>query len=306
MAGLLAYIGGSERCGSTMLDLILNNNPQIQAVGEVSRLCWYARTNHETCTCGEPVTKCPFWLAVEALGRQRLGATRDDLLTELETMLRPEEVGRVADRVQKLLLVMGNRPLYLAVAPWLTRAHHEACKNSLFWYDVIREHTGTSVLLDSSKDARRLKALYLTEPRSFRLILLMRDGRAIVASAVRRKKISLERAIRDWVTTMRSLSWASSTIPDSQVCRVRYESICADPAGSVARICEFLGVPFDPAMIELRKDVAHDIGGNPMRFRTTERRIRLDERWREELTADDLQVFERLAGNWNKRIGYRD
>jgi len=34
------------------------------------------------------------------------------------------------------------------------------------------------------------------------------------------------------------------------------------------------------------------------------RQIRLDERWRQALASRDLQVFDSVAGNMNRRLGY--
>ena len=66
MAENLIYVGGSGRSGSTLLDLLLNNSSEVQSLGEVHRLNWYARTDKEPCTCGAPVFECPFWLQVQA------------------------------------------------------------------------------------------------------------------------------------------------------------------------------------------------------------------------------------------------
>ena len=57
-------------------------------------------------------------------------------------------------------------------------------------------------------------------------------------------------------------------------------------------------------MLFLRKDLSHSIGGNPMRFRKNEVEIRLDDRWRTNLTERDLVMFERIAGAVNRRLGY--
>jgi hypothetical protein len=307
MQPLLAYIGGSERCGSTLLDLALNNSPEVQSVGEVSRLCLYARTDHETCTCGQRVTECPFWLEVEDAARCELGlADGTPLLSTYETMLWPERLGLFATAIQKGLLVLGNRPLYLTGARLLARSHDEACRNSLFWFGVIRRVTRCPVILDSSKDARRLKALYLTEPGSFRLIHLLRDGRAIVASAMRRKGIDVVTACRDWLKIMRSLDWVIRSIPQHQTHRVYYERLCTEPEETLRALCEFLGIAFVQDMLTLRKQIAHNIGGNPMRFRRGESAIKLDDRWRREMSAGDLATFERMAGAVNRRLGYTD
>ncbi|MDE0893033.1 MAG: hypothetical protein OSB14_12690, partial [Planctomycetota bacterium] len=50
----------------------------------------------------------------------------------------------------------------------------------------------------------------------------------------------------------------------------------------------------------------HDIGGSP-RFEGAERRaLQLDERWREEMPKDALELFERRAGELNRFRGYKD
>lgn len=307
MSGILAYIGASSHSGSTLLDLMLNNSPRVQSLGEAFRLCWFARTNRQPCTCGKPITECPFWLRIEEEARKELELSdRESLLQTLETALWPDRLGRVTTALQKGLLILGNRPLYLMGARLFTREHHKACKNSLFWYDIIRRTTGCSVIVDSSKNTRRLKALYLTDPKRFRLIHLLRDGRAIAASAMRREHIDIVGAATAWVKGTRSLLWASRSISPKQVHQLRYESLCRDPESAIHRVCQFLEIPFDQDMLTLRKKEAHNIGGNLMRFRYGETTIRLDERWREELSADDLKVFERIGGRWNRRLGYGD
>ena len=59
-------------------------------------------------------------------------------------------------------------------------------------------------------------------------------------------------------------------------------------------------------MMELRKQESHSLGGNPMRFRLEESTIRLDEQWREQLTEEDLKIFESVAGKMNRKFGYKD
>ena len=47
----------------------------------------------------------------------------------------------------------------------------------------------------------------------------------------------------------------------------------------------------------------HHVFGNPMRLRSSSE-IQLDEGWREELDAEDLETFERIAGAHNRAFGY--
>ena len=39
-------------------------------------------------------------------------------------------------------------------------------------------------------------------------------------------------------------------------------------------------------------------------FRKTETDVKLDDRWRHELSVEDLRTFEQTAGKLNRRYGY--
>lgn len=305
MRPLLVYVAASERSGSTLLELLLNNGSSIQSVGEVHRLALYARTGREPCTCGEPIVRCPFWRRVEDEARQALGVGPDTpLLGEGELMLRAGAVGRLGDAAEKAALLVGSRRFFGAVLRHLAQAHGDAIERSLFWHAMVRRATGCPIILDSSKDVRRMKALYLADPEPFRVIRLFRDGRAVAASTTERRHISMEHAAREWSEVQHRLDLALLTVPRERVHTVHYEELCASPHTVIARVCAFLQIPFEPQMLELRKAEAHGVGGNPMRFRREERQIRLDERWRAELDPSDLVTFDRIAGKANAAYGY--
>jgi hypothetical protein len=48
----------------------------------------------------------------------------------------------------------------------------------------------------------------------------------------------------------------------------------------------------------------HHVVGNGMRLDAT-REVRLDERWKTALTSEDLAMFERVSGVYNRQLGYR-
>jgi hypothetical protein len=48
----------------------------------------------------------------------------------------------------------------------------------------------------------------------------------------------------------------------------------------------------------------HGLGGNPMRWRSSEKDIVLDERWKDDLSMEDREHFNRVAGRLNARFGY--
>ncbi len=85
-----------------------------------------------------------------------------------------------------------------------------------------------------------------------------------------------------------------------------YEKLCENPEQEMNRICQFLGIPFQPACTELVKQGRHNVCGNPMRFDVDKTTIQLDTSWKEALTPSDLETFRRKGGNLtNCILGYR-
>jgi hypothetical protein len=177
-------------------------------------------------------------------------------------------------------------------------------RNSWELFDAIAEREGVNLVVDSSKDPVRLKLLYIHAPCRFKVIHLVRDGRAVAASAHRRTGMPIAAAARDWVRSNRNIELVLRTIPKAQQLRVRYEDLCDDPARELERICRFAGVPYDHGMLTLRQRPSHEIPGNPMLFRTGERSIAKDERWRQELSPEEVRECERVLGRRNRRYGY--
>lgn len=303
--GGVVYIGGTGHSGSTLLDLLLNNHSMIQSTGEVHRLNHYARGNLEPCTCGKPVAECPFWLDVESRLREIRGLPSESrpLLSD-DIMIRTDAVGRWRGALEKLALVQPSHALARVIGRRVAPDHHRAARASMEWYRAIREATCAALVVDSSKDPRRLKWLYTVAPAQYRLIYLIRDGRAVTASGIRRRGHSMEEEATRWRALQRRSQAAQRSIPTGQKLRVMYEELCAEPGRVLREIQQFLGVPEEADVTTIRKEGSHNIGGNAMRLRGGETTIRLDDRWKRELDADQLAVFDRIAGPLNRRLGY--
>lgn len=305
MDELLVYIGGSGRSGSTLLDLLLGNSSQVQSLGEFHRISWYARTNHEPCTCGASVSECPFWARIEALGRNALEMPSDARpLRTLDPMLSKERVGSFRRFVHSAALTLPSLKLQASTTRVLASPYAEAVANSLFWYEVIRKHTGCPVIVDSTKDVRRLKALFGARPQEFRLIIMVRDGRAVAASSMRRTGVGMAPAAMAWLRANLSTWSVLMNLPRSQRMVVRYEDLATDTHATMGRVARFLGLSLEASMSRLVKSEAHNIGGNPMRFESDRTEIALDERWRQDLSARDRAVFDLVAGLMNRAFGY--
>ena len=76
----------------------------------------------------------------------------------------------------------------------------------------------------------------------------------------------------------------------------------ANPRGEVEGLCEFLGLDPERVVLDFRSADLH-VFGNSMRLES-QREIRLDDRWKTDLSRQDLAEFQRLAGRENRSYGY--
>lgn len=84
---------------------------------------------------------------------------------------------------------------------------------------------------------------------------------------------------------------------------IRYEALVSDPAGECGRLCEFLGFPYDRAMLRFaeRRD-----GSNPdlERVHPTMPIAAGLRDWREQMSRADIERFEAAAGDLLEELGY--
>lgn len=300
----LLYIVSSGHSGSTLIDLVLGNYPGLVSVGEFHRLSLYAR-NSVDCTCGVPVGQCSFWRSVADSAGVLFGKDSNPLSTVCthEVMLRKDQLGIARNALQLGFLLSGIAPPNWA-AKFIGRKHSIAIANSWIWLQAVARVTSCHTVVESTKDVRRMKQYFLSDPEHVRVLYLIRDGRAVAASAMRRTGCSMEFAAKRWKKDQHKIALGLRGIPKTSICQMRYEDFCADPTTEMARVFAFLGYDDPPAYAVLKKTDRHNIGGNPMRFERSVSKIKADTQWREQLDFSTLSQFERISGKLNKRLGY--
>jgi hypothetical protein len=214
---------------------------------------------------------------------------------------------RLVPEPLEVALALGRRSALTLLRAWSASAAEYAAvaENSWAVADAMAAVSGRRFVVDSSKSPVRLKLMYLLRPERVRIVQLVRDGRAVTASAMRRRDMSAAMAARIWKRDNQNLTVMLGSVPARQKIEVRYEALCDDPASEVKRVCDFLGLDFEAGMLTLWQRPVHNIPGNPMLFNRSRRAISKDERWRRDLTEGDLEAFNRTAGRLNRAFGYR-
>lgn len=320
----LVYISGCGHSGSTLLDMMLGGNDCISSLGEVHRLTMNAcaKTDFELhrCTCGAKIQNCPFWQKVAMELQKMLGVEDSDIfkkhyITEPANLHLEESIkgweprstghGLFRPRLLNAAVALGNRPLWnvLAKINPEVRDYGWLIRNSLDVYEAVRRALGTPIVIDSTKNPVRLQGFNMESAPGLKVLYLLRDGRAVCCSRMRRHKVTMDIAARVWKSEHTKQRIVHRSMRSTPFLRTSYEDLCRNPEAELQRICSWLGVDFQPLMLDFRAN-RHNLGGNPMRSRQQETAIKFDEHWRRELTSDDLAVFERIGGELNRSLGY--
>lgn len=201
-------------------------------------------------------------------------------------------------------------------------------------YETLSRRTMRPIVVDSAKEIdwieRQVTALRDLVP--LRLIVLAREGRAVVNSRLRKYP---ETCARDhaaaWVTQVRATEELASRWPGA-VHQMRYEELALWPEPTMRTLARFLGVTFDPGMLDPWGSDQHPLGGNNgTQYLLTRERVRragsglievsdrrrdwygahpraivLDLRWEREMSADALAAFEEVAGETNRAYAWEE
>ena len=184
------YIMGSARSGSTILDVVLGNHPDVESVGEANKLIrtgWVSRGSlrgidpgrlrRPFCTCDKrldvlhvdiPDEACPFWSGVRSEWAGRNDPRSIESYPKLQDEFEPQ--GR------------WPRLLYEGLRPSPSFRSYAQLTRSFF--ESIRAVSGKPIIVDCSKISVRAFALAIMPGIDLYVVHLVRDGRGVIASNI--------------------------------------------------------------------------------------------------------------------------
>jgi hypothetical protein len=329
----------SARSGSTILEVVLGNHPDIESVGEVNKLVrtgWISRESlrgidqkklrRPFCTCGKrldvlyvdtPDEACPFWSSVR---REWVERTDEDSIESYPKLQDDFELKRRWPR----LLYEKRRPS----APFrsyarLTRA----------FFESIRAVSGKPIIVDSAMVPVRTLTLGMVPGIDLYAVHLVRDGRGVITShrksfekdlradvkgdhkghpmwetAVRRRVLYLVSVIR-WTVQNLAAEWVCTQLGPKRTMRLRYEDFVADPKAALERIGSLIELDLtevaDAASSGKPMQAGHNIGGNRTKKSGVITLRPDDEEWKTALSPTEQRLSWVLMGWLMRRYGYK-
>jgi hypothetical protein len=303
------YIAGEGHSGSTFLDIMLGNHPDIFGAGELVNLPRGGWIDDEYCTCRKRASDCPFWSDVRRHWVEQVG------VDDVEGYLELQDSFERFRRWPRLLWEWRRPSARFKTYTERTRALFEA----------VREVSGKTVIVDSSKSPPRAFVLALMADIDLNLVHLMRDGRGVAAShkkswtkdlqaGVTRnvKKRSVWETAARWISVNLGTEWVRLNLSPDKSVRLRYEDYVADPKEALDKIGQMIDLDLTEVASTVSAGgaikVGHNIAGNHLRMSETIRLVPETGRWRNggALSTGQQRLSWILMGRLLRRYGYKE
>ena len=156
-----------------------------------------------------------------------------------------------------------------------------------------------------------------------RFVHIIRDGRDVALSllSVEWGPTNVRHAAEQWVDEIHTARRKLGRIP--HYVETRFEELVSDPEPLLRRVCEFVELDFEPAMLSYHRSAAGRMGEMQRDFQiaggptlTPEERVRQHAlvsappstaaagRWQEAMDPADVAAFEEIGGETLSELGY--
>lgn len=303
----ILYIAGWGRSGTTVLDNLLGQVEGFVSTGELHAVWSRGLSQGRSCGCGLRLTDCPFWQEVFGTGFGGL------------------------DNVDAAQVIRSQSEIHTRHAPQVLRSSRSGTLMRRFeyarhlhgLYAGLASVDGTRVIVDSSKyPTDAIVAAGLPDFETF-VVHVYRDPRAVAFSWRRIKdtpdkqtnggklrRVGVVRSTLVWqLYNWVILRYVRKAVGADHFMRLAYEELASQPEAALERLIDLLEeVPahrpaFEDNVVEVKP--SHTASGNPNRFESGRREIRLDSEWERRMTPWRKALVSVLAFPMLSRLGYR-
>ena len=293
----MIYIMSPSYSGSTLLTFLLANHNEISTVGELKATSM-GDISAYTCSCGELLLECDFWTNLKnGLQSDGIAFQPDEFETNFSSehkfsnkLLSSRVRGKPWESLRMALLKWG---------PASSEYRHILNRNKVI-ADKVCELQGGHEFMDGSKNCNRLLYFANSNLWNLKVVNLVRDERGQLCSLMRREGTSMVAAIERLTQVRNEQQKTLAIIGKENYININYNELCKNTFLTLNQIYSFVGIQnFTDANLSKNK---HHILGNSMRLSNVDE-IRVDERWKQDLTESDLQAYAPFAGKINSILG---
>lgn len=142
-----------------------------------------------------------------------------------------------------------------------------------------------------------------------KFIYLVRDARD-VALSFQNTLIGFKHPYflaKEWASIQRKCLRVRDELGNDQVHLVKYEDLIGNPVGTIARLCDFLDIPFESGMLDYHKtDAAKNASSVSQQWtNVTQPIIRTNsQKYETQMSDNDISIIQQVAGREMVELGY--
>jgi len=265
MNGKIFFIVGVQRSGTTLLQKLLSNHPDV--------LMQKRSIAFRIITCFKNLYDLlPF-------------NVKHDKNEFLKWLIKNDENGRL-----KKLIDYKNIEKYKNIRDLIQKSIHKK----------INLH-GKKIWGDKSPNLQHyLNDIMLLIPEA-KIIHIVRDGRANTYSTSTRSYRNIELSAQEWVDG-NIFGLVNQDILGKENYKIlKYENLLSQPQNELQSICEFLGIPFVDSMMDLSIEKTSDRKSYVKSFFDTSK----INKWKEQFSLKEIKKIEKIQGELLMKFGYQ-
>ncbi|CAM2868831.1 sulfotransferase domain-containing protein [Moritella viscosa] len=318
----LIYLAAASHSGTTMTAMLLGAHPDLCSVGELKAVHLGDKESY-LCSCKKLVAECNFWQGVsENMANRGQEFCVSDAGTDIRTGATPYMLRLLKPLVRSPVMELIRDCLLLLSPTWRKQLPKLQQRNADY-ICAVAEQARAHTVIDSSKIGIRLKYLLKNKELDLKVIWVVRDGRGVSlaykdpskyadakdpqfrgggSGKTQESRRGVDVGAHEWVRCNQETQAVLATMDKRKWIKVHYEDICNNTEETLDKLFEFIGVDSKNKRLDF-KTVDHHVVGNGMRLDESEE-IKLDDRWKEELSDTELVKFSQVAGEYCHSLGY--
>jgi len=267
------FIVGSDRSGTTMLRLMLNEHPDLH----VPRETWFIIDLMNALPLNSPLDNEQKNVAYNIITQHERWADLEIENVQLKNIIDALKTPSLQEIMDKIYLILTER------------------EDKKRWGDKTPEYI---------KDIKRLHVVF----PDAKFIHVIRDGRDVCISLLKKRwRGSMVPSIaRYWSEYVDAGARSGRKLPKEIYMEVTYESIVSDTEGKLKSICNFLEIEFNPCMLTFYKNAEKNIAPwEKGHHQKTMRAPKTEDlyRWKREASLTQILAFEAIAGETMDLVG---
>ena len=226
----IIYITGLGRSGSTIVDIVLGNNPNTVSCGEITNIFQDAYILNQICSCGQDGANCEYW---QSLKKE----------WEIKSNLDINKFVKLTTRYEKNTFLAWLR-YFFNYFLFQTKNFKQYLHAMILFMEMLFERNNADILIDSSKRILRFQILHSFSGYEILPIHLVRDLKGVMASeasdteSIFSKHMKFLKTIIRYIILNLQIHIALSRIPHKYL---QYEDLLTNPRKEMAAI----GILFD-------------------------------------------------------------